>query len=120
MHDQLNELISQIPGKGGGKYMEQLTPESREVLDMFQTWLITDDNKSDGTARSYKLYVAQAICHVTDGGDIKDLSTDVRSALNALKRFQDAGIVEGLAVAAAEPEDDDDDDQDDDLEDDGE
>jgi hypothetical protein len=111
--NQIADLIGQIPGKGAGKYMERLTDDSREVLDAFQTWLVTDDGKAETTARSYKLYVAEALCHVIDGGNVSELSTDVRSALNALKRFQEAGVVEGLAAEAAEPEGDEEEDGDD-------
>lgn len=119
MHDQIQELIGQIPGKGSSKYMERLTDESREVLEVFQTWLVTDDGKSESTARGYKLYVAQAICHLEDGGNVQELSTDVRSALNALKRFQEAGVVEGLATASDEPGDEPDGDEPEDGGDDG-
>lgn len=95
MTDQITELLEKVPNSGrSGKYMDRLTDESREVLGLFKTWLVTDDHKSQGTANGYSGYVAQALCHIEDGGDVKELSTDVRSALNALRRFHDAGVVE--------------------------
>lgn len=91
MSDQINELLEKVPahGQSGGKYLDQLTPESREVLDKFQVWLVKVDGKKESTATGYKGYVAQALVHIEGGGQVKDLSTDVKSALNALKRFRD-------------------------------
>lgn len=94
MSDPIDDLLEQIPGGGrrGGEHLSRLTDESREVLELFQDWLVKVESKSESTARAYKGYVAQALCYIKDGGDIKDLSTDVKSALNALKRFREAGI----------------------------
>lgn len=98
MSDPIDDLLAQVPGGGrnGGKFLDRLTPESREVLELFQDWLTNDplEKKSESTARAYKGYVAQALCHIQDGGDVKDLSTDVKSALNALKRFREAAATD--------------------------
>jgi hypothetical protein len=98
MEDQIQDLLARVaPSKGGGKYLDQLTPESREVLGHFEKWLTEVDGKSDATARAYKGYVAQALVLIQDDPDV-ELSTDVKSAINALRRFQKAGAVEA-AVA---------------------
>lgn len=88
----IDDLLAKVPGggKGGGKYLDRLTAESREVLDLFQEFLVQEEEKSESTARAYKGYVAQALCHIEDGGDVQEMSTDVKSALNALKRFREA------------------------------
>lgn len=95
MSDQIQELLGKV-GSGSNrssKYMDRLTPGSREVLELFQKWLVESDDKSEATSRQYKVYVAQALCHIQDGGELSDLSTDVRSGLNALKRFSDSGEI---------------------------
>jgi len=99
MSDQINELLGKV-GAGSsrsGKYLDRLTPETQEVLELFREWLLESDPngpKSSATANAYKGYVAQALCHIEDGGDVSELTTDVRSALNALKRFAVSGVVE--------------------------
>jgi hypothetical protein len=99
MSDEIQKLLGKV-GEGSSrasKYLDQLTPESREVLELFREWLLESDPagpKSSATANAYKGYVAQALCHIQDGGDIMELSTDVRSGLNALKRFAASGVVE--------------------------
>jgi hypothetical protein len=91
MNDQIQNLLSQVPAsKSGGKYLDQLTPESREVLGIFEKWLVETDNKSEATARAYKGYVAQALVLIEEDPDV-ELSTDVKSAINALRRFQLSG-----------------------------
>ena len=88
MNDQIQDLLDQVPAaKGGGKYLDKLTPESREVLAVFEAWLREADNKSETTARAYKGYVAQAMVLITEDPDV-ELSTDVKSAVNALRRFK--------------------------------
>lgn len=94
MTDQIQNLLNQVPdSKGGGKYLDQLTPESREVLGIFEKWLVDAEGKSESTARAYKGYVAQALVLITEDPDV-ELSTDIKSAVNALRRFQRAGVIQ--------------------------
>jgi hypothetical protein len=91
--DQIQDLLNKAPEKkGSGKYLDQLDDTAREVLDEFEDWLKTSDPngvKSESTARAYKGYVAKAIVELTK--DINyELDTDVKSAINALHRFQQA------------------------------
>jgi hypothetical protein len=91
--DQIQNLLDQVgEKKGSGKYLDQLDETAREVLDEFESWLKSSDPngmKSESTARAYKGYVAKAIVELTK--DINyELDTDVKSAINALHRFQQA------------------------------
>ena len=92
---QVQNLLDQVGEKSSaGKYLDKLTDDSREVLDEFETWLKTEGCdpkgvKSESTARAYKGYVAQAIVMLTEDPSY-ELSTDVKSAINALHRFQQA------------------------------
>lgn len=104
MSDQINDLLAQVPTSArSSKWMDRVTDDSREVLELFQAWLTESDGKSEATARAYKVYVAQALCTIQDGGDVQELSTDVRSALNALRRFQQA--VGAAPAPLPEPDD---------------
>lgn len=89
--DQIQDLLNRTPEKkGSGKYLDQLDETAREVLGEFEDWLKTSDPngvKSESTARAYKGYVAKAIVELTNDPDF-ELDTDVKSAINALHRFQ--------------------------------
>jgi len=91
--EQVQNLLDSVGEKtSAGKYLDQLTEDSREVLDEFEQWLRTEDprgNKSESTARAYKGYVAKAIVELTNNPSY-ELDTDVKSAINALHRFQAA------------------------------
>jgi hypothetical protein len=93
MNDQIQNLLNQVGEKSSaGKYLDQLTTEAREVLDEFETWLREDDPKgvkSESTARAYKGYCAKAIVELTKDPEF-ELDSDVKSAINALHRFQQA------------------------------
>lgn len=108
MDQQIQDLLDRASeGRGGGKYLDQLTDEGREVLDAFETWLKEEDGKSDSTARAYKGYCAKAIVEVTADPEA-ELDTDVKSAINALKRFHDSGVLQAAAEdAVREPVGDD-------------
>lgn len=80
-------LLEQVPEKSGAKALEALDPETRALLDAFGTWLEEADGKSPATAKAYKSYVATALVKMQEGGDWSDLSTDVRSGVNAFVRF---------------------------------
>ena len=91
MSNQIDRMLAQVPTSGrSSKYMDRLEDGTREVLELFQTWLVEEDGKAASTAAGYKVYVAQAMCHIEDGGNVQELSTDVKSALNALKRFSES------------------------------
>lgn len=91
--EEIQNLLDRVPeGRSSGKYLDQLTPASREVLDKFERWLKGEDNKSESTARAYKAYVAKAMVELTNDPDF-ELDTDVKSAINALRRFQSAGVI---------------------------
>ncbi len=111
--DQIQNLLDRTPEKkGSGKYLDQLDPTAREVLEEFEVWLRTEDpngNKSESTARAYKGYVAKAIVELTNDPDF-ELNSDVKSAINALHRFQQATKPE--VWDASEPESSLDDDED--------
>ncbi len=91
MNDQIQNLLNTVgEKKGSGKYLDQLTPEARVVLDEFETWLRNDDPsgvKSESTSRAYKGYCAKAIVELTKDPEF-ELDSDVKSAINALHRFQ--------------------------------
>ena len=62
INEEVQNLLDRVPAsKGAGKYLDQLTPGGREVLDEFETWLKTVDGKTESTARAYKGYCAKAI-----------------------------------------------------------
>lgn len=85
------DLFEQIPEqKRQTKYLSRLTPVERQNLDHFEEWLVAIDGKTATTAKAYKTYVAQAMCHFKDGGTYEDLSTDIRSGINAVQRFASA------------------------------
>ena len=90
INEEVQALLDRVPAsasKGSGKYLDQLTPGGREVLDEFETWLKDMDGKTEATARAYKGYCAKAIVELTKDPDY-ELDTDVKSAINALRRFQ--------------------------------
>ena len=60
--------------------------------------------KSESTARAYKGYVAQAIVMLTEDSSY-ELSTDVKSAINALHRFQQAMKVSEFEAPSIEDDD---------------
>jgi hypothetical protein len=73
-----------------GTFEGQLSAEENAQLDAFVAWLRTEDpkgTKTENTSNSYKSYVAQALVHFKAGGTRADLSTDVRSGVNAFARF---------------------------------
>ena len=93
---QIQALLDQIPAsKGGGKYLDQLDEGGREVLNLFEKWLVAVEEKSETTARAYKGYVAKAIVELKANPEY-ELDTDVKSAINALRRFQKAEITDVL------------------------
>jgi uncharacterized protein YndB with AHSA1/START domain len=83
-------LLEQIPEKTGSKAIEALDPETRAILDEFEAWLEAADGKSKATAKAYKSYVAGALLVMQDGKTWDDLTTDVRSGVNAFVRFSQA------------------------------
>lgn len=88
INEEVQALLDRVPAsKGAGKYLDQLTPGGREVLDEFEQWLKNEDGKTEATARAYKGYCAKAIVELTNNPDY-ELDTDVKSAINALRRFQ--------------------------------
>lgn len=96
MSDQIQKFLSQVPATrgSGGQYMSQLTDESREVLDLFEQWLLKEDPqglKKESTARAYKHYVAEAMVKLEEDPDA-ELSSDIKSAIGALRRFRDATV----------------------------
>jgi len=103
-------LLEQIPEKTGSKAIEALDPETRAILDAFEEWLQKGDGKSKATAKAYKSYVAGALLAMQDGKTWDDLTTDVRSGVNAFVRFS-ADVYSGLdeetrdAVDALEDDD---------------
>lgn len=118
MNEQIQNLLDTVGEKtSAGKYLDQLEPEARQVLDDFETWLKNDDPsgvKSESTARAYKGYVAKAIVELTKDPSF-ELSTDVKSAINALHRFQQA-VHPSVYPATSEVElDEDFDDREDDV-----
>ena len=106
---EVQNLLDRVPpSKGSGKYLDQLTPGGREVLDEFETWLKEVDGKTETTARAYKGYCAKAIVELTKDPEF-ELDTDVRSAINALRRFQawtqaELGETEGDVPASGDVE----------------
>jgi hypothetical protein len=102
MSNPFSELTESVPTKGSGEYMSQLTDEGREVLDTFEAWLVQVDKKAASTAQAYKGYVAQAYIRTLAGEGWDDFSTDIRSALHALKRFEAATNEVSLEAAADE------------------
>jgi hypothetical protein len=73
-----------------GTFEAQLSAEENKALDEFVEWLRTSDpkgQKTENTSNSYKSYVAQALVHFKAGGTREQLSTDVRSGVNAFARF---------------------------------
>ena len=84
------EAFATRSGATTGTYESQLSADQVETLDQFVAWLKDEDptgTKTDNTANSYRSYVAQALVHFKAGGVRKDLSTDVRSGVNAFARF---------------------------------
>ena len=97
--DTLQAMVQAFssPGKAPtGSFEARLSAEEIETLDRFVVWLREADPKglkTENTSNSYRSYVAQALVHFKDGGRREDLSTDIRSGVNAFSRF--------LAEAAA-------------------
>jgi hypothetical protein len=105
MPDEVQNLLNRVPtSKSAGKYLDELSDSGREVLDEFEKWLRTEDPnglKTESTARAYKGYIAKAIVETVKNPDY-ELDTDVKSAINALRRFQNAT---GVSMTDDDPED---------------
>jgi len=102
MNQSIQDLLeaAEASSKSSSKYISRLTEDSVEVLDQFAEWLVSAEGKATSTASAYRVYVAQALCHIEDGGEVKDLSTDVKSALNALQRFSEATTADAATAEA--------------------
>lgn len=83
----IDRLLEQVPEKTGSKALEALEPETREVVEDFARWMVDEDGKSEATAKAYKSYVATALVAMAEGKDWDELSTDVRSGVNAFVRY---------------------------------
>lgn len=102
--DEIQFLLDKVPaGKSSGKYLDQLSAASREVLELFEVWLVKLDRKAPSTAQAYKGYVAKAMVEITADPEW-EMDTDVKSAINALHRFRQLGtekVIELLAQLEA-------------------
>jgi hypothetical protein len=92
------------------EWEQQLEPEVLQDLEAFHAWLVLPepdgDGKKESTAGAYKGYVAQALVRVDKGEGWSALSTDIRSAVNAFKRFLKT---RGVDVTVTDDEDEDED-----------
>jgi hypothetical protein len=90
------------------EWEQQLEPEVLQDLEAFHEWLKKPepegDGKAESTAGAYKGYVAQALVKVAEGATWGQLSTDIRSAVNAFKRFLKT---RGVDVTITDDEDED-------------
>lgn len=85
--DAIQNLLAQIPEKTGSRALEALDPDVREILEDFAAWLEESDGKSPATAKAYKSYVATALATMKEPGDWDNLTTDIRSGVNAFVRY---------------------------------
>jgi len=95
MEDQINALLEAVPATGSsGGNLDQLSPEGRQVLEDFERWLLEEDPKgikSASTAQAYKGYIAKALAmFAADPESVDELDTDVKSAINAFRRYKAA------------------------------
>lgn len=89
MYEELFAAAGEAGAKSGA-WEEKLPPEERELLPLFKDWLVQTEGKADATASAYRSYVAQAMVRLREGTGWKDLTTDIRSAVNAFIRFASA------------------------------
>lgn len=89
------------------EWEQQLEPEVLRDLEAFHEWLKKPepegDGKAESTAGAYKGYVAQALVRIDKGEGWKAFSTDIRSAVNAFKRFLKS---RGVDVVIADEDED--------------
>jgi hypothetical protein len=83
----IHDLTGQIPAASRAGTSFPLAPELEATLDEFVEWLVTVDGKTRNTANSYRSYVAKALYLETSW---KDLTSDQRSGVRALARFQES------------------------------
>lgn len=87
-NSEIKDLLDRVPaGKATGKYLEQLSENAREVLEDFERWLREEDGKAESTSKAYKGYVAMAMVETEQDPEF-ELSTDVKSAIGALRRYK--------------------------------
>jgi hypothetical protein len=89
MYEELFKAAGDAGAKGKA-WEDQLPQDERDLLPGFQEFLERTEGKSEATSRAYRSYVAQAMCKLRGGDSWKDLTTDVRSAVNAFIRFSAA------------------------------
>lgn len=86
MFEEIHTLTAQIPSHSKSGTSFPLTQELEQHLDEFVTWLREVDGKTENTSNSYRSYVAKALFLETPW---KDLTSDQRSGIRALARFQE-------------------------------
>jgi hypothetical protein len=82
--NEIHQLTSQIPAQSRAGTSFPLPQDVEETLDAFVRWLREVDGKTENTSNSYRSYVAKALFL---GTEWKDLTSDQRSAVRALERF---------------------------------
>jgi geranylgeranyl pyrophosphate synthase len=80
----IQDLVKMAQESPKGDRESVLPTETRHELDEFVKFLRAE-GKTEATARSYRSYVVTAL---TSGDTWDEFSSDVRSALRALARFQ--------------------------------
>jgi hypothetical protein len=102
---KIDQLLAQVPEKSGSRAVEALDPETRGILEAFTSWLEDVDGKSPATAKAYKSYVATAIAKMESGETWDDMTTDVRSGVNAFVRYTET-LKDEIEALEDETEDD--------------
>ena len=82
-----NNLTSKVPTGTTRTGTYRLPAEQEAYLDEFVEWLQSAEGKTRGTAQSYRSHCAKAEFM---GLEWKDMTSSIRSAVDALKRFEDS------------------------------
>ncbi len=84
----INNLIAEASQASSLSSREaSLDKSTRDQLDAFVIFLMSVENKTENTARSYRSYIVTAL---TNDKTFAEQTSDVRSAIKALARFNES------------------------------